>query len=224
LDNVGAMKIETRELSPAEWPAIEKLFGKNGACAGCWCMFWRLPAGKRFDDVKGDQAKARFRALVESGAAHGILAFVGDEPVGWCAFDRRVELPRLDRAPSLRVEDAERVWSLPCFFVRREHRGKGVARVLLAAAVEALQRHGAAIAEGYPVLVSGSGRQAAAFVYTGVPSLFEGAGFELAEQRVKGKQRYRKILAAPEEVRVGDGVRIGRNVRSGKPETRRRGA
>ena len=41
------MKI--RELSPELWPAFEALFGEKGACAGCWCMFWRTEKGESFD-------------------------------------------------------------------------------------------------------------------------------------------------------------------------------
>ena len=186
--------VECHELTPPMWPALEALFGDNGACAGCWCMFWRLEQGERFDDVKGETAKRRFKKLVTSGAVHGILAFVGDEAVGWCAFERREELLRLDRAPSLRCDDATRVWSLPCFFVKSGFRGRGVAQAMLMSAEAALCRRGAVIAEGYPVKPSASGRQPAAFVYTGLPSMFERAGFALAEARPKGKQRYRKAL------------------------------
>jgi GNAT superfamily N-acetyltransferase len=189
-------KIVCRELTPEMWPELEALFGAQGACAGCWCMFWRLEQGERFDDVKGAPAKRRFRALVEAGAAHGVLAFAGDEAVGWCAFERRVELARLDRSPSLRVVDAERVWSLPCFFVKRGFRGRGVAQALLAAAERALRARGAEVAEGYPSKPSGApgAKAPAAFVYTGVPRMFEQAGFTLEAARPKGKQRYRKTL------------------------------
>ena len=62
-------------------------------------MFWRIREGERYEDVKGPKAKRRFKALVRAGKAHGVLAFDGDEPVGWCAFERRVELPRLDDQP-----------------------------------------------------------------------------------------------------------------------------
>jgi len=158
-------------------------------------MYWRLAQGERFDDVKGATAKKRFRKLVTSGAAHGVIAFAGDEPVGWCAFERRVELPRLDRAPSLRCDDAERVWSLPCFYVKAGWRGKGVASALLAAAEVALQKRGARLAEGYPTKPSGPGKMPGAFAWTGVPAMFEAAGFERADAREKGKQRYRKRLA-----------------------------
>jgi len=191
---VPAPAIVCRELTPELWPALEALFGANGACAGCWCMFWRLGKDERFDDVKGATARRRFRRLVESGAAHGVLAFAADEPVGWCSFERRTELARLDRAPSLRVDEAERIWSLPCFFVKKGWRGQGVAQAMLAAAERALRARGAEIAEGYPTRPSSSSKQPAAFVYTGLPSMFEKAGFALAEARPKGKQRYRKNL------------------------------
>src|SRR5262249_3539120 len=117
--------VRIEELTPHRWPALERLFGPNGACGGCWCMYWRIRAGERYEEVKGAPAKRRFKSLVRKGKAHGLLAFVGDEPVGWCAFERRIELPRLDRAPSLRVDDANQVWSLPCFFIKAGWRGKG---------------------------------------------------------------------------------------------------
>ena len=135
------------------------------------------------------------RFLVESGQAHGILAFAGDEPVGWCAFDRRTDFAKLDRAPSLKCDDADQVWSIPCFFVRKEFQGQGVGGKLLAAALEALRRHGAAIAEGYPVKPTGDGKKLpAAFAWTGTRSLFAKAGFEVAGNPDGGRQRVRKHL------------------------------
>mgnify|MGYP001583442892 CR=1 FL=1 len=197
---VAAARLVVRELEPALWPDLERLFGAKGACAGCWCMFWRLEKGERMDDAKGAPAKARFRALVERGEAHGILAYAGDEPVGWCSFERRVELVKLDRAPSLACDDADRVWSLPCFFVKSGWRGKGVARALLRGAMTALRARGAEIAEAYPVKPTGAGTVPAAFAWTGVPALFETEGFTVAGARPKGKQRYRKRLRAAARV------------------------
>jgi GNAT superfamily N-acetyltransferase len=155
-------------------------------------MFWRLPAHERYEDVKGPRAKARFKALVKRGKIHGILAFCEEQPVGWCAFERRIELPRLDRSPSLKIADADRVWSLPCFFVKAPWRGRGVAVQMLAAAERALRARGAEIAEAYPVKLGQ--RLPAAFAYTGVTSMFDACGFAVAEARPKGKQRYRKVL------------------------------
>jgi hypothetical protein len=34
-------KVEVLPATAERWPDLEALFGKNGACAGCWCMWWR---------------------------------------------------------------------------------------------------------------------------------------------------------------------------------------
>jgi hypothetical protein len=65
------MIIQTRELTPALWPELERLFGKNGACAGCWCMYWRVEEGERYDDLRGATAKRRQKRLVAAGKSLG---------------------------------------------------------------------------------------------------------------------------------------------------------
>jgi len=187
-----ASKLTTRELTPDLWPDLEALFGGNGACGGCWCMFWRQERGEDWSEMKGAINKRRFRALVEDGGAHGVLAYIDGEPVGWAAFDRRRELAKLDRAPSLACDDADRVWSLPCFFVRAGHRRQGVASALIAAAVSAVQRRRGAVIEAYPVRPGKFGKSIpAAFAHTGTIAMFEAAGFLPEGQRDRGKQRMR---------------------------------
>ena len=189
------MNVETKDLTPALWPDLERLFGANGACGGCWCMMWRTKRGERWEDIKGAEAKRRMRALVRKDAAHGVLAYVDGEPVGWCAYGRRVEYAKLDRAPSLACTDAERVWSLPCFFIRRGWRGKGFATTLLGAALELLRGRGAEIAEGYPVKPARDGTPTpAAFAWTGTRRLFDACGFAVVGNPDGGKQRVRKRL------------------------------
>jgi len=190
--------LEIRELTPELWPALETLFGENGACSGCWCMFWRLEAGERFSDVKGARAKARMKALVARGEARGLLAFLDGTPVGWLTLGPRKGFPRLDRAPSLRCDDADEVWSVPCFFIQKGFRGQGVATALLKASVDVLRRKGARVVEGYPVKPPpGSTRTSNASAYTGTLPLFEKQGFVLVGERPQGKQRVRRRLSPP---------------------------
>ena len=177
------------------WPEIERLFGLRGACGGCWCMFWRAEKGEKWDDMKGEMNKERFRKLIRSGQAHGILAFADGEPIGWCSFDRRTDYARLDRSPSLACADADRVWSIPCFFIQRGYRRQGVAGLLLKRAIAALKKRRAKIVEGYPVRPSPDGKPtAAAFTYTGTRPMFLEAGFKVVGNRDGGKQRVRKAL------------------------------
>lgn len=189
------MKLSTKDLSPDLWPALEALFGQNGACGGCWCMAWRIEKGEHWEDVKGPAAKRRLKVLVADGGALGVLAIAGDEPVGWCTYGPRTSFSKLDRSRTLACDDAGRVWSLPCFFIKRGWRGKGVATALLAHALESLQRRGAEVAEGYPVKQNTAGAKIPdAFAWTGTRSLFEKAGFRLAGSPGAGKLRMRKSL------------------------------
>jgi GNAT superfamily N-acetyltransferase len=193
------VKVQVEPLTPERWSDLEALFGAKGACAGCWCMFWRLEQGERFDDIKGATAKARFKKLVTAGKADGLLAYEGKEPIGWLALGPRRDFKKLDRAPSLVCDDADRVWSAPCFFIKAGHRGQGVATALLGAAVKALKQDGVEVLEGYPV----KGKNIPpAFAYTGTVPLFEKQGFAPAVKRPKGKQRMRRTLAKAKRARV----------------------
>ncbi len=183
--------IATRPLARRDWPALEALFGANGACGGCWCMWWRVPmGGKAWEAAKGAPNRAAFRALVESGQASGVLAFDGDVPVGWCAAGPRAAFPRLERSKALARGWSARTWSLNCLFVPARRRGQGIARALVAAAVALARRGGAGEIEAYPQALRRGERQAGAFVWTGVPSLFEPLGFRPVHRPARGRCLY----------------------------------
>src|SRR3979490_834416 len=104
------MKLTVRPLTPDLWPALEDLFGKNGACNGCWCMYWR--GG---DAPKKGARYLKKRALPPGeGAPPGLLAFDGAVAVGWCQLTPRSALPWLDRSWRLKRIDAMPVWSISC--------------------------------------------------------------------------------------------------------------
>jgi GNAT superfamily N-acetyltransferase len=127
---------------------------------------------------------------VESGEASGILALAGDEPVGWCAIGPRAQFPRIDRSRALRRDWTERTWSLNCLYVPARHRGRGVATALVAAAVAYARRRGAGEIEAYPQALAPGERQAGAFVWTGVPSLFLAQGFVPLGKATRGRVPY----------------------------------
>jgi GNAT superfamily N-acetyltransferase len=189
------MQLEFRALSSETWRAFEKLFGARGACGGCWCMAWRIGKNDKWEDVKGEPAHRRMRALVRQGKALGVLAFDGDEPVGWCTFGPRADFPRLDRARTLACDDADRVWSLPCFFIKRGYRGQGVASALLGHVLGLLQRRGVRLVEAYPAKPPRDGKPLpAAFAWMGPKAMFDAFGFELVGDPAASKQRMRLAL------------------------------
>ena len=118
----AASSITRRPATPSRWRDVERLFGARGACAGCWCMWPRLP-GAEFARGRGTGNKRALRWLVSGGACPGIIAYRGGQPVGWCAVAPREQYGRLERSRVMARVDERPVWSVVCFFVAREARG-----------------------------------------------------------------------------------------------------
>ena len=186
------LNLAFRPLTPRRWTDFEALFGPRGACAGCWCMFWKLP-NKDFEALAYDGNKAAQKAIVEAGRAPGLLAYAGKEAVGWIAVEPREKYPRLARSRVLKPVDAQAVWSITCFFTRRDHRGQGVSVGLLRACIEHVRKHRGKIVEGYPVEPR-SGKLPAPFVYTGLASAFREAGFTEVARRSETRPIFRYVI------------------------------
>ena len=162
-------------LTPERWPDLEALFGLRGACGGCWCMVWRLKHAE-FERQKGEANRRIFKAIVESGAAPGLLGYAGREPIAWCAVAPREHYPALGRSRVLQPVDDQPVWSVTCLFVARRFRRQGLTVRMLRAAVAHAGQRGARIVEGYPVEPK-TADMPAAFAWTGTASAFRQAGF-----------------------------------------------
>ncbi|UCC74683.1 MAG: GNAT family N-acetyltransferase [Gemmatimonadota bacterium] len=175
------VKLEFRPLTPDRWSDLKRLFGSQGACGGCWCMWWRL-SHSAFEKRKGERNRRAFKRIVDSGAQPGLLAYIDDAPVAWCAIQPRDAFPRLEGSRTLKRVDDEPVWSVACLFVAKGHRRTGVSSRLLEAAVKHARRQGAKIVEGYPVEPK-KGRTADAFAWTGTASAFRKAGFTEVARR-----------------------------------------
>jgi GNAT superfamily N-acetyltransferase len=188
LHNMNEIQFHT--LTADRWSDFEKLFGPRGACAGCWCMYWRL-SGPEFKNNQGEANKRAFRKVVRAGRMPGILAYDGREAVGWCAVGPREEYPRLDRSHVLARVDEKPVWSINCLYIARSHRKRGLSSALIKEAASFARSRGAEIVEGYPY--EPGSKVADAFIYTGRLSSFLKAGFkEIARRsRVRPIVRWR---------------------------------
>src|SRR5687767_3439173 len=98
------------------WKDLLALFGERGACAGCWCMWWRLPRAE-WESGRGNSNKNKLKKLAASGRDPGLLAYVNGHPAGWCSVAPRDQFPRLDSSRTLKRVDDQPVWSIVCFFV-----------------------------------------------------------------------------------------------------------
>ncbi len=142
-------RISVRPLTNNDWENIEKLFGTNGACGGCWCMTWRVPrGGKLWEESKGEPNRQAFRRLIKGGKVFGCLAFNGTEPIGWCCVGPRGDFARLKTIKALQTEWDDTTWSVTCFYIRSAWRGQSVAGKLLSVAVDVAKANGAQHIEG----------------------------------------------------------------------------
>jgi len=186
----GPNAIEIRPLTARNWDDLERLFGPRGACAGCWCMWWRLPRSI-WDKQRGEKNRRAFRKVVASGVPTGVLAYVNNEPVGWCAVAPREDYVRLACSRVLKPVDDRLVWSVTCFYVARAHRRGGLTEQLLRAAVEYAHQRGGKMVEGYP-RDPRSGEMPDASAYTGFLSVFRDAGFKEVARRSPRRPIMRK--------------------------------
>lgn len=175
------IKLTFHPATPSRWHDLEELFGERGACGGCWCMFWRLPR-KEFDAGKGAPNKKALKRIVSSGQEPGILGYLDNEPVAWCAVAPREDYIALERSRIMKPVDDKPVWSVSCLFIKKPYRRKGISAQSLRAAVAFAASHGASIVEGYPVEPS-MNTIPDPFLWHGIASSFLAAGFKEVARR-----------------------------------------
>ncbi len=179
------------------WPDFEDLFGKQGACYGCWCTHFRqAPAVRRQNDR--ERNKDHIRARIEAGPPPGLLAFEEGRAVGWMQVGPRADVPEWNNAGrgSAPVDPADAadpgVWAISCFFIRTRARGKGLTHGLVAAGIDFARQSGARLLEACPMDLSRDSRSIGLFV--GSSRVFEKAGFERLVERKAGRPLMRLVL------------------------------
>ncbi len=157
---------------------LGRLWASDRVADACWCMWFILPV-KEFHAAGREGNRARLGELAAtSELPMGLLAYHAGEPVGWCAVGPRARYGRALKTPTYRGGeggDNETVWLVPCFFVRRDGRGRGVSRALLEAAVDLARQHGATAIEGFPH--SGNQRRSGSDSQVGHEAVFAACGF-----------------------------------------------
>ena len=139
----------------------------------CWCLAYRIPS-KENTALVGQARGERVSELMACGPV-GVLAYDGDEVVGWAAVAPRADTTFARSRVIPHVGDGE-VWSVWCIRVRPGHRGTGISHPLLEGAVAYARERGAPAIEGYPVDNRGA-KVDTTMAYVGTRALFEKAGF-----------------------------------------------
>lgn len=172
------MSIDVRPATVDRFADVATMVGpKRPDATVCWCLSHRIPA-KQNRELTGPARGEFVRTLCSRPVAPGVLAYSGDEVVGWAAVAPRSDLP-VARSTKIPTLDDLPVCSVICLRVRPGHRRQGISHHLLAGAVAYAAEQGAPVVEGYPVDNQGA-KVDLTMAFVGTRQLFEDAGFTLA--------------------------------------------
>lgn len=183
---LSADDVVVRPATPDRWDDLVGLFGTRGEPSWCWCQFF-VTTGDSYRE-SSDRNRAALHDQVSAAAVPpGLIAYAAGPPsgpaLGWVQVGPRPTFPRVTRSrPLAQVvgEDVgdETVWRTTCFVVKVGQRRRGVARALLAGAIDFSREHGARTLEAHPVDVAArSTRIGGSELYHGTLSMFLDAGF-----------------------------------------------
>jgi hypothetical protein len=164
----------SRHLRRAREQGIKAVFGTGGDASRCRCQRYKT-RGRDWDiewaSVPAEKRAKRLREQTRCGQpeAHttsGLVAYLDDEPVGWCAVEPRTAYVRLLSKRLVwagRAEDNadDGVWAVTCFVTRAGFRRRGVSRAV----------------EGYPMITTPGQEITWGELHVGSRSIFAAAGF-----------------------------------------------
>ena len=187
---VKTSNLTFRPLTPAVMEGLGTVL-RGSWGTGCWCMYPRL-TNVQTRELPGPGAlnqrrRAAMTRLAARKRAPGLLAFEGEEVVGWIAVAPRTELARIEASRATPRIDDEDVWVIPCVTVRKSARGRGIALALIRAAVAYAMEHGAPAVEAYPR--AGATRTGDDNAYFGTEPLFRRAGFRVVRTPLADRRR-----------------------------------
>jgi GNAT superfamily N-acetyltransferase len=189
-DLTKQVKFET--LTAVNWPLFEQLMGEKGGCGGCWCMYFRLP-DKDFKQNKHAGNKSMMHQLVKAAKPVGLMAIYKNEAIGWVALSPREDLYRIERSRTLKRIDDKQVWSVSCFFIKKEYRKKGLSQLLIKAVITYAHKNNIATLEAYPVIPYAA-KSADVFLWTGILSAFTDNGFKVVKASGRSKTMVRLTI------------------------------
>ncbi|WP_371544470.1 GNAT family N-acetyltransferase [Streptomyces sp. NBC_00554] len=169
----------------ASWDDLRAVFGTTDA-GKCNCQRYKMREslwntvsdGERADRLREqtscDNPKAR--------STSGLVAYLGEEPVGWCAVEPRTAYPRLLRTRTPwtgRDEDKtdDSVWAVTCLVVRKGYRKRGITYGLARATIAFARDRGARALEAYTMITQPGKEITWGELHVGSRDVFADAGF-----------------------------------------------
>lgn len=195
---MGSVVTDELRIVPANQAAcgdLQVVFGERGTGHVCQCQRYKLEPGESFGSVPVEERMLRLWDQTDCGnpgsdRTTGLVGYVGDEPVAWCAVEPRSDYPGLVRVFRVPWEGRDEdkadptVWAITCLFTRAGHRKRGYSKEMAKAAVEFARSRGARAVEAYPITTKNVIPEE---LHVGTPDTFAAAG--LAEVSRPTKRR-----------------------------------
>lgn len=195
------MSVQVQPATADRWDDLATVFGRRGNDPSwCWC---RLFLSSTADECSSsgpapDNRQALRQEITRAATPPGLIAYVGDQPVGWTRVGPRSAFPRVggNRALARVLADDPGSWWVACFAVDSRQRRSGVGSALLEAAVTFGRSHGATAVEGHPVDVAAlrATRVSGSALYTGTMAMFVAAGFSEVARTFPSRPVMRLLL------------------------------
>lgn len=178
MENFEDFEIRVEPLTTKNWGKLLEVFGEKGACANCWCMYFRSNDDDFREGKFNDGNKSKLRSLVDSSNPVGLLCFLNDIPIGWCSLAPRESFIRLTKSRIHKPVDNQKVWSVPCMFIKKDYRRFGVSVIFLYKLIEHAKNSDISIIEAYPTIIK-KDKIPDFFLWTGIYKSFEKVGFKI---------------------------------------------
>ena len=184
MTDIGS-QVSVRPANQASWEDLQAVFGTSGPASRCQCQRYKLRPRESFRSFPAEERAHRLREQTDCGhpdsdTTSGLVAYLHDDPIGWCAVEPRpayLGLVRNQRVPwEGRDEDRadESVWAITCLLTRVGFRRRGVSRALARDAVEFARERGARAVEAYPIVTTNVISEE---LHVGTQDVFIEAGF-----------------------------------------------
>jgi predicted GNAT family acetyltransferase len=167
------------------WNDFEALFESRGGPKSCWFMVWRA-TGEESKHGEGKSRKTFIRHRIFQNTPVGILGYLNGKAVSWCSIAPKETYRNLTGKQETGMQS---VWSLACYFIKREHRSKGFIKQMTKAGISYAKDNGATTIEAYPVE-----QDSPSYRFMGFVPMFREMGFK--EIGMAGSRRHIMVLKA----------------------------
>jgi GNAT superfamily N-acetyltransferase len=163
-----------RPVTAADFTELAALFERDHS--PCYCRYWHFTGTNKEWEARcalePEKNREELARQLEMPSLQGLVAIEDERVIGWMKLVPQLSKILL-RSPYKGLESPD-VWSIGCFLIDPAHRRQGVARALVAKAIELLPSLGIKTLEAYPRVFEGmhEGEQ-----WTGPMKMFESLGF-----------------------------------------------